>query len=204
MPKTALNPPKKDLSSRYQAKAAQILRGALPEFLERGYEGATMDRVARLAGVSKQTLYSYYADKDGLFTALVKEIAESKYRQVWTIPLQGKPEDVLRELAYRLLAEGQDLEYVNFMRLIMSESGKRPELAQVFAIHCAKPAIDILTRYLTECPELEIKDTEATARIFIGSLIHYLILQVMFHSKEIIPMSEVRIVDRLIELIVGK
>jgi AcrR family transcriptional regulator len=203
MPKIATNTAKKEMSPRYRAKAAQILSGALPEFLERGYAGATMDRVAQIAGVSKQTLYSYYADKEGLFAALVKQIAEEKYRMVWAMPLQGKPEKVLRELAYRLLSEAEDEDYVNFIRMMMAESGKRPELAQVFIVNCAKPAIDNLTRYLSECPELKVKDPEATARIFIGSLIHYLIVQVIFHGAEIIPMSVERIIDRLIETIVN-
>jgi TetR/AcrR family transcriptional regulator, mexJK operon transcriptional repressor len=198
------NSSKKEISTRYQAKAAQILKGALPEFLEHGYAGATMDRVAQMAGVSKQTLYSYYADKEGLFNALVKKIAEEKYRMVWTKPLEGKPEQVLRELAYRLLSEAEDEDYVNFIRMMMAESGKRPELSQVFVINCAKPAIDNLSRYLAECPELKIQDAEATARIFIGSLIHYLIVQVMFRGAAIIPMAEERMIDRLIELIVDR
>jgi AcrR family transcriptional regulator len=198
----ATNTPKKEISPRYLAKAAQILNGALPEFLERGYAGATMDRVAQMAGVSKQTLYSYYADKEGLFAALVQKIAEEKYRMVWATPLQGKPEKVLRELAHRLLSEAEDEDYVNFIRMMMAESGKRPELAQVFIINCAKPAVDSLTEYLTQCSDLKIKDPEATARIFIGSLIHYLIVQVMFHGAEIIPMSVERIIDQLIETIV--
>lgn len=202
MSKMATNTPKKEISPRYLAKAAQILNGALPEFLERGYAGATMDRVAQMAGVSKQTLYSYYADKEGLFAALVQKIAEEKYRMVWATPLQGKPEKVLRELAHRLLSEAEDEDYVNFIRMMMAESGKRPELAQVFIINCAKPAVDSLTEYLTQCSDLKIKDPEATARIFIGSLIHYLIVQVMFHGAEIIPMSVERIIDQLIETIV--
>lgn len=53
-----------------EEKAEQILQGALSEFLVHGYAGSTMDRIAKSAGVSKQTLYSYFGDKEGLFYSL--------------------------------------------------------------------------------------------------------------------------------------
>ena len=46
-------------------KAEQILNGAMPEFLQNGYACTSMDKVAKSAGVSKQTLYSHFSYKDG-------------------------------------------------------------------------------------------------------------------------------------------
>ncbi len=80
-------------------KAEQILNGAMPEFLKHGYACTSMDKVAKSAGVSKQTLYSHFSDKDGLFTALVERIATEKFHLVWSQPLQGQPEQVLEDLA---------------------------------------------------------------------------------------------------------
>jgi hypothetical protein len=88
------------------------------------------------------------------------------------------------------------------MRLVVAESEKRPDLAQLFLRNVAQPSIKILTQYLEEHPELKISDPEATARIFVGSLIHYILTQEMFYGKEIMPMSEDRLVDSLIDLIV--
>ncbi|ACK71531.1 transcriptional regulator, TetR family [Gloeothece citriformis PCC 7424] len=190
------------MTTRLDKKAEQILQGALPEFLKNGYADTSMDRVAQAAGVSKQTLYSHFYDKDGLFTALVKRMAAEKFRLVWSKPLTGKPEEVLRELAYRLLKEAGDPEHLRFMRLVIAQSEKRPDLAQIFLKNVAQPSIKILTQYLQQQSELNIVDAEATARIFVGSVIHFILTQEMFYGQEIMPMSEERLVENLVQLIV--
>ncbi|MGC9526717.1 MAG: TetR/AcrR family transcriptional regulator [Limnospira sp.] len=186
-------------------KAEQILKGAMPEFLTHGYASTSMDRVAKAAGVSKQTLYSHFTDKDGLFTALVKQIASEKFKIVWAPPLEGEPEGVLRDLARRLLMENiDDREYLCFLRLIVAESGTRPDLAEVFLTNLVKPAIEILTHYLENCRELAIADPEATARVFVGALIHYMVVQEILQGKKSMPMEADRLIDSLVELIVSQ
>lgn len=185
-------------------KADQILRGAMPEFLKHGYACTSMDRIAKSAGVSKQTLYSHFCDKDGLFTALVKRIASEKFRIVWSKPLNGKPDQVLRDLAKRILMENlDDNEYLCFARLIIAESGKRPDLAEMFLKDLVQPAIAGLTQYLKDCEELQIVDPEATARIFVGALIHYILVQRVLHGHELMPMAPERVIDNLVGMIVN-
>jgi TetR/AcrR family transcriptional regulator, mexJK operon transcriptional repressor len=183
-------------------KAEQILSGALPEFLKHGYARTSMDRVALAAGVSKQTLYSHFRDKDGLFTALVQYMACEEFRLVWAQTLQGEPKQVLQGLAYRIIKEVGNSNYLDFARMIIAESKKRPDLCQIFVTNLAQPAMKVLTGYLTEHPELKIADPEAIARIFVGSLIHLIMTQEMFHGKEFFPIEEERIVNNLINLIV--
>lgn len=200
MPKTTKRQDR--LVTRSTEKAEQILQGALPEFLKSGYACTSMDKVAQSAGVSKQTLYSHFSDKEGLFTALVEHMACEKFKRVWSQPLKGKPEIVLRELAYRLLEEVNERDYLCFMRLIVAESAARPDLSQLFLKNVAQPALKILMRYFQEHPELNFRDPEATARVFVGAIVHFILTQEMLHGKEIIPMEKERLVDSLIELIV--
>ena len=54
-----------------RAREARILKAALKVFSEAGYSGATMDAVAAEAGLSKPTLYQYFASKDALFQAML-------------------------------------------------------------------------------------------------------------------------------------
>ena len=54
-------------------KRRQILKGARAVFLELGFDGASMGEIAKAAGVSKGTLYVYFADKSSLFTAIVEQ-----------------------------------------------------------------------------------------------------------------------------------
>ncbi|ELS04652.1 transcriptional regulator [Xenococcus sp. PCC 7305] len=195
----------KDVAKRtLKDKAKQILHGALPEFLKHGYDRTSMDKVAKSAGVSKQTLYSYYNDKNGLFTALIENIASEKFQILWSKPLEGEPETVLKEIAYRLLDNVGNKNHLSFSRLILAESDKRPDLSQLFLSTVAKPSIKILTRYFQEQEGFNFSDPEATAMIFIGSLIHYVINQELLHGKEIMPMEQERYVNTLIDLVLAK
>jgi AcrR family transcriptional regulator len=183
-------------------KAEQILRGALPEFLKNGYAGTSMDKVAKTAGVSKQTLYSYFYDKEGLFRALVKYVACQKFRLVWSKPLKGEPQEVLTQLAQRILKEVYDPDHLCFVRLIIAESEKHPELSQLFLQTVAQPAIAIFKSYLEDHSELKIDDPEVIAHIFVGTLIHHTLTQEMLHGKEVIPMEPERLIKNLVNLIV--
>src|SRR5260370_18818042 len=55
------------------SKRRQILDGARKVFMDLGFDGASMAEIARSAGVSKGTLYVYFADKSRLFEAIVEE-----------------------------------------------------------------------------------------------------------------------------------
>src|SRR5467141_1513826 len=57
------------------SKRRQILDGARKVFMDLGFDGASMNEIARSAGVSKGTLYVYFADKNRLFEAIVEEEA---------------------------------------------------------------------------------------------------------------------------------
>ena len=184
-------------------KAVKILKGAMQEFLAHGYAGASMDGIASSAGVSKATVYSYFQGKEGLFKALIEKMTRERFVSVFgTEPLQGEPKVVLRELALRALEQmTSDNKYYDFIRLLIGESGRFPELAKVFVNCMVKPVLETLTEYLASHPELEIPDPGATARIIIGSLVHYVITQEVMHGKDIIPMEKERIVDGFMHLI---
>jgi AcrR family transcriptional regulator len=60
------------------SKRRQILDGACKVFLDLGFDGASMGAIARAAGVSKGTLYVYFADKCRLFEAIVEEAVHER------------------------------------------------------------------------------------------------------------------------------
>lgn len=119
-------------------KHAAILAAARDLFLGGGFDGASMDRIARDAGVSKATLYSHFADKEALFSAcILGEVERSQ------LPMPPPPSDPRtadpRPLAKRLDEFGRALlgllsrpDIHQFGRLLAAQSLRHPRLAQLF------------------------------------------------------------------------
>ncbi len=186
-------------------KSQQILQGAMQEFLAHGYAGTSMDKVAKAGGVSKATIYSYFQDKEGLFAALVQRLAAEKFVDFDGVPESTEPAIGLRFVATTILDHANlEPHFLTFVRLVIAESGRFPQLAQIFVRNLTKPGIERLTQYLASHPELKLPDPEATARIFIGSLVYFQLTQDMMHGKEIIPMERDRLIDGLLQLILPR
>ncbi|PZO14666.1 MAG: TetR family transcriptional regulator [Leptolyngbya foveolarum] len=200
----SINRPERKKSA---VKAAAILEGARQEFLAYGYASTSMDRVASAAGVSKATVYSHFHDKAGLFSALVKQLAEDRFQTLLFDPqdeptLQGDPRVVLTDLAQKFLDEAAyDSQFCEFMRLIFGESGRFPELSNPYIENVAKPLIDVLTRYLSNCETLHLADPEAIARTFMGTLVYFIILQRVLGGASLMPIESDRMISTLVDLI---
>lgn len=114
-------------------KRSQILDGARRVFMTAGFEGASMNQIAEVAGVSKGTLYNYFTSKEELFTALILE----KVQLVPTVfkPLdfaEGDAESVLIRFGIGFLSMVLDRPQQDMYRVILSESRKFPELGLAF------------------------------------------------------------------------
>jgi len=60
-------------------KRESILNGAIEVFTEMGYDNASMDKIADIAGVSKRTVYNHFLNKENLFQEVVaKFLAEQQ------------------------------------------------------------------------------------------------------------------------------
>ncbi len=190
-------------------KTEAILEGGMQEFLTHGYAATSMDRVAIAAKVSKATVYSHFQDKESLFTVLIQRLVEQKFQPIFGLAddhlLQMPPAIVLRNVANRVLDIGtREPQFLNFMRLILGESGRLPHLAQAFVTNIEQTTFKRLCHYFIHCPQLELSDPEAMARIFIGAIVHFMIVQEMLHGKEILPMERDRLINNLVGLIVGE
>jgi len=98
-----------------------ILKGAMQEFSERGFDGARIDKIALRAGVNKNLLYHHYASKDGLFAALLEHMYEKIRARQRDLELRDKdPADAVRRL---VVFTGKIwVQYPEFLRLLQSEN----------------------------------------------------------------------------------
>ncbi|NHN89704.1 TetR/AcrR family transcriptional regulator C-terminal domain-containing protein [Acetobacter conturbans] len=152
------------------AKREQILLGAGAVFAECGYEGASMSVIARRAGVSKGTLYNYFASKADLFTAFVKQKTERELPQTFQqVNADLSPEDTLRGLARSIIALITSPMALMLYRIIIAEAEHFPHLAKIFWEHAPSVCIDTLARWLaerTEKGELNVPDPVFAAEQF--------------------------------------
>ena len=192
---------------RFAQKAEQILEGATRVFLERGYGGASMDRVAKASGVSKQTLYSHFADKEDLFTALGERMSRRRLEDAFGFvstsgSVEGNPKAVLRDLVrYTPKQLSAAEEYHDFVRLMIGESKRFPELAETFMRNVTRPSMMKLKEYLAGSDELEIKDPEATAHVLLGTVVFFMLSQEIMPGKSVMPIESDRLADTLVAML---
>jgi TetR/AcrR family transcriptional repressor of mexJK operon len=121
---------------RSARKRRAILEAATTVFLRNGYLGTSMDEIAALAAVSKQTVYKHFADKESLFSAIVlgtvDEAGDPTHEEVLHLEDSGDVEADLRDLARRLLARVIQPRLLALRRLVIAEVGRFPELGRAF------------------------------------------------------------------------
>jgi TetR/AcrR family transcriptional repressor of mexJK operon len=125
-----------DDERRSSRKHRAILEAATTVFLNNGYLGTSMDEIAALARVSKQTVYKHFVDKERLFVEIVintvNEISDPVYEEVLNLADTGDLEADLRDLARRLLRGVMQPRLLQLRRLVIGEASRFPALGQTF------------------------------------------------------------------------
>jgi TetR/AcrR family transcriptional repressor of mexJK operon len=125
-----------EVEPRSTRKRRAIVEAATDAFLRNGYLGTSMDEIAALAGVSKQTVYKHFADKQRLFSeivsATVDEAADPVFEELERLEDSGDVEADLRNLARRQLALVMQPKLMQLRRLVIGEAGRFPELGRTF------------------------------------------------------------------------
>jgi AcrR family transcriptional regulator len=151
------------------SKRRQILDGARKLFLDLGFDAASMGEIARAAGVSKGTLYVYFADKNRLFEAIVEEESLEQGKVTFNL-------DPARDVRTTLMDFGQA--YIQLLcrpgvgsatRTVMAIAERMPEVGRRFYENVVALTIRRLAAYLgarVKAGDLEIEDCELAATQF--------------------------------------
>lgn len=116
-------------------KRQAMMDAAAHLFLQKGFSGTSLDDIAADAGVSKQTVYKHFTDKDQLFREIVLHVTERAQLFVDELvsrPSTGDLEADLRELAHRHLAAVVQPEVLQLRRLVIGEADRFPDLAHAY------------------------------------------------------------------------
>ena len=136
---------------RRQNKMRQIVEAARDVFLQEGFSGASVDAIVQKAGVSKRTLYSYYASKEEIFIDVMQTQLGVLYRQFEAGRKRAEPlADRLRRIGIELLRIANSPQTLALFRITAAEASRFPALARLFFEERFEKVIDGIAALLDQ------------------------------------------------------
>jgi AcrR family transcriptional regulator len=176
------------------SKRRQILDGARKVFLDLGFDGASMGEIARAAGVSKGTLYVYFADKSRLFEAIVEQEALEQGEIKFNFDPARDVTTTLREFGKAYIALICRPGGGSAIRTVMAIAERMPEVGRRYYECVLEKTINRLATYLdahVKAGELTIDDCQLAASQFMLMCQASLFLPFIFQAAP--PPSQERI-----------
>lgn len=185
------------MDARTEQRRQRILDAALAVFADRGYAAASTAQLAAAAGASKETLYAYFGDKAGLLSQALTSLVTAPDAPIRAPQL---PPDMsthqfaqaLEELALALIGDLMQPRYLALARIVIAETPRDPELADVFRDAVPARALARVAAVLRIGQEQGLVavdvDVDAAARAFVGSLLTYVLLDGLLRAPgDVIP-----------------
>lgn len=190
-------------------KRSQILDAATRVFLARGYAETSMERVAQESGAARRTLYNQFKSKEALFEAMIARIWSGF--PVFDIT---RDEAALADPRHGLLRLGQAVadfwvpaEAVAFLRMIIAEGPRFPNLTTTFFQVGKAPAMAAVSDYLAALAKrklVDIKDSKLAGRQFLGLIDEPLLwVRVVGLDETYSPRQRRMIVENAVDMFLG-
>ena len=169
---------------------ARILDAARKVFLERGFEGASIDEIAEVARSGKPTIYARFRDKRALFTAVVTRDILARITEFKSeVPTGATIEERLTSAAITLVHWGFDSDRIALMRLAVAEARRFPDLASTVSRTARDLSTELGVRLLGELaqsdelsplPAFAPERLATTARLFLDLVAVPMLLRALF------------------------
>jgi len=183
--------PTEQLERSGDRRRREIREAAIGIFLDNGYEGATMEEIAVRAGVSKQTVYKHFTDKQSLFADIILSTTDDMSTLVGLIADSLSDshnlEDDLERLARTFLVALMQPRVLRLRRLVISSADRFPEIATAWYQKGFERALEALAtafRSLGDRGLLVVKDPAAAAEHFVGVLFWIPVNKAMFTGDD--------------------
>lgn len=186
-----LSSKKTDSPQRWQrrkdARPEEILDAALDLFTEKGFSATRMMDVAEKAGISKGTLYLYFDNKEAIFRSVVQEMVVPRIDEFEEMVklFKGPSEELLRKMIKGWWQSVGETRLSAIPKLITSEAGNFPELAEYFVNTVVKRGRKAFTNVVSRgiaSGEFNIYEPKAVARLIVAPLVQ---LTIWMHSLKI-------------------
>lgn len=176
---------------RSARKHQAIMEAATAAFMAKGYAGTSMDDIAKLAVVSKQTVYKHFADKEKLFAEIVlatTDRVDAMIDLVAGIPTDADAdalEEHLLRLARQFLTALTQPQVLQLRRLIIANADTFPDLGAAWYEQGFERVLATLAatfQRLADQGLLRIDDPLLAANHFSGMLLWIPVNRAMFHG----------------------
>lgn len=155
------------------AKEKRILEAAQQIFASEGYSGATMDAVAIKAGLTKPTLYQYFASKEALFAAMMSSRRDDMLL-AFEEPKEASMVTQLHAFAWAYADTVMRPDLLSLARLIIGEAQRFPEIGQTYQASGPDRVLAGMMKYLSmqrDAGRLAFEDAELAAQDLWGLIL---------------------------------
>jgi AcrR family transcriptional regulator len=190
---------------RKEARPQELLAAALDLFVERGFAVTRLEDVAKRAGVSKGTLYLYFANKEELFKAVVRENILPVLGEAEAIidSFEGNSMDLFRDIVMGWWERVGETTLSGITKLILAESGNFPELAKFYhdeVISRGNAMMGRLLRRGVDRGEFRELDIPHLTKVIVAPMIMLMMWKHSFGACQIEPISPKDYLDSFIDL----
>jgi TetR/AcrR family transcriptional regulator, mexJK operon transcriptional repressor len=199
-----------ELGPKAMAKRDQILAGARRVFLRDGFAAASTDAIAGEAKVSKRTIYVYYPSKEVLFVGVMRRLTienpQTRALESMEEMSPGSEEELRRdllELARKIIATMMQPDYLALLRTTIAETHRFPQLGGLFRATVPERAMRSFAVFIEKSRERGVVgpdvDGDTAARMFVGPLLTYAVLNGLFAEGPPRPPAQEKI-EEIVEL----
>ena len=186
------------------AKRRQIIDGARAVFLAQGFDAASMNDIARAAGVSKGTLYVYFKHKEELFEAIVEQECDAQAEGIFDLDPERSRRRSRADAARRCLRQisvpaGKSLGDPHRDRHRRPYAGDRPQVLRERARPAASRSSRPISRHRSRPACLVVEDCEIAAAQFMESSQAMLFKPMVFNFA---PAPSLEQIERVVRIAV--
>lgn len=167
------------------SKRQDIIDAASRIFLREGFSAASVNDIARRAGVSKRTLYKYFDSKTALFGAIIIHTSEQLLGTLKTARAYEDPHVTLTAFAQSYLDLVLSPLGLDLNRAVIAELKRFPKLGLTFHAAGYERTAEALAEYLTKQDAegtLRVPEPDILANQFLGLCLGSLRLRAYFNS----------------------
>jgi TetR/AcrR family transcriptional regulator, mexJK operon transcriptional repressor len=185
-------------------KRAAILKAAAGAFLQVGFGAASMDAIARAAGVSKATVYAHFASKEALFAAIIEEGSRARFGDIDADDSAGADiAEGLRGIGRKFVNMALSSDGIAMYRVVVAEAARFPELGRAFYDNGPRVMRASIERFLKRAAargQLVMGDAKSAGDQFFGMIKGDLYVRLLLGMTDAASGAEIeRVIEQAVQ-----